>query len=148
MGMRRVIDVREMNRDGSPHVAGLFRSVVMLPPSAGTWTAEARHAALVHELMHIRRGDRRTLALAQLACAIYWFNPLVWYASAALARERERACDDEVLRSGAKPSAYASLLLDRRLEPPGDRPAGSSPHCWRLWPSPFSARSRLCHPYS
>jgi beta-lactamase regulating signal transducer with metallopeptidase domain len=112
MGMTRVIDVREMNRDGSPHVAGLFRSVVMLPPSAGTWTAEARHAALVHELMHIRRGDRRTLALAQLACAIYWFNPLVWYASAALARERERACDDEVLRSGAKPSAYASLLLD------------------------------------
>ena len=62
--------------------------------------------------MHIRRGDRRTQAIAQLACAIYWFNPLVWYAAAALARERERACDDEVLRLGAKPSAYASLLLD------------------------------------
>jgi hypothetical protein len=66
----------------------------------------------VHELMHVRRGDRRTLALAQLACAIYWFNPLIWYAAAALARERERACDDEVLRWGAKPSAYASLLLE------------------------------------
>ena len=43
---------------------------------------------------------------------VYWFNPLVWYAAAALARERERACDDEVLRLGATPSAYASLLLD------------------------------------
>lgn len=84
----------------------------MLPPSAAGWSAESRRAALVHELMHIRRGDRRTQAVAQLACALYWFNPLVWYAASALARERERACDDEVLRHGAKPSAYASLLLD------------------------------------
>lgn len=112
MGLTRVIDVRQMNRDGSPHVAGFFHSVVMLPPSATTWSAEARQSALVHELMHIRRGDRRTLALAQIACAINWFNPLMWYAAASLARERERACDDEVLRWGAKPSAYAGLLLD------------------------------------
>ncbi len=66
----------------------------------------------MHELTHIKRHDRRTQAIAQLACAIYWFNPLVWYAAAGLARERERACDDEVLRFGAKPSAYATLLLD------------------------------------
>ena len=73
---------------------------------------EARQAALVHELTHIKRHDRRTQAIAQLACAAYWFNPLVWYAASGLARERERACDDEVLRFGAKPSAYATLLLD------------------------------------
>jgi hypothetical protein len=85
---------------------------VILPPSAIEWSTESRQAALVHELTHIRRADRRTQAMAQLACAIYWFNPLVWYASAALARERERACDDAVLRFGAKPSAYAGLLLD------------------------------------
>jgi len=112
LGLRSDVPVRRLNRDASPHVAGLFRSVVMMPPSAETWTAEARHAAFVHELMHIRRGDRRTQAIAQAASAIYWFNPLVWHASASLARERERACDDEVLRLGAKPSDYATLLLD------------------------------------
>jgi beta-lactamase regulating signal transducer with metallopeptidase domain len=112
LGLRSDVPVRRLNRDASPHVAGLFRSVVMMPPSAETWTAEARQAAFVHELMHIRRGDRRTQAIAQAASAIYWFNPLVWYASASLARERERACDDEVLRLGAKPSDYATLLLD------------------------------------
>jgi bla regulator protein BlaR1 len=112
MGIATPVAVRQSLRDGSPHVAGLFTSIVMLPPSAAEWSADSRQAALVHELMHIRRGDRRTQAIAQLACAIYWFNPLVWYAAAALARERERACDDEVLRLGAKPSAYASLLLD------------------------------------
>lgn len=112
LGLKRDVPVRRLNREASPHVAGFFRSVVMMPPSAATWTPEARQAALVHELTHVKRADRRTQAIAQIASAIYWFNPLVWYASAALARERERACDDEVLRFGAKPSAYATLLLD------------------------------------
>lgn len=117
VGFTGTVDVRETEGDGSPHVAGLFHSVVMMPPSARQWTAEERQAALVHELTHIRRHDRRTQALAQLACAIYWFNPLAWYAAAGLARERERACDDEVLRVGVKPSAYAALLLDLARRP-------------------------------
>ncbi len=112
LGLRGPISVRQSHRESSPHVAGLFRSIVMMPPSAVSWTVETRQAALVHELTHIRRHDRRTQAMAHLACAIYWFNPLVWYAAAALARERERACDDQVLNFGASPSAYASLLLD------------------------------------
>ncbi|MEP6782826.1 MAG: M56 family metallopeptidase, partial [Acidobacteriota bacterium] len=111
LGLKAPIAVRELRTDASPHVAGFFQSVVMLPPCAASWTIEARQAALVHELTHIKRHDRLTQAMAQLACAIYWFNPLVWYAAAGLARERERACDDAVLRFGAKPSAYATLLL-------------------------------------
>jgi len=120
LGLRRPIEVRQSPDEGSPYVAGLFRSVVLVPASARDWTAENRHAALVHELTHIRRGDRGTQGLSQLVCAIYWFNPLAWYAAAALARERERACDAEVLRLGARPSAYASLLLDlaRVTRPP------------------------------
>lgn len=112
IGLARPVTIRRLRRDGSPHVAGFFHSVVMMPPSAAAWTREARHAALVHELTHIKRRDRTMQALAQLACAVYWFNPLVWHAAAGLARERERACDDAVLRFGAKPSEYATLLLD------------------------------------
>ncbi|HWI18207.1 MAG TPA: M56 family metallopeptidase [Vicinamibacterales bacterium] len=112
IGLKRPIAVRQLRRDATPHVAGFFRSVVMMPPSAASWTIQARHAALVHELTHIKRRDRTTQALAQLACAIYWFNPLVWHAAAGLARERERACDDAVLKFGARPSDYATLLLD------------------------------------
>lgn len=112
LGMTGSVEIRQSADEGSPQVAGLFRSVVLVPPSARNWTTEDRQAALVHELTHIRRGDRRTQALAQVACAVYWFNPLVWHASAALARERERACDAEVLRLGARPSTYATLLLD------------------------------------
>lgn len=112
LGLAHPVEVKQFAEDGSPHVAGFFRSVVLMPAAAATWSSEDRQAALVHELTHIRRGDRRTQALTQLACAIYWFNPLMWHASAALARERERACDAEVLRLGARPSSYATLLLD------------------------------------
>ena len=100
IGLRRDVAVRRMNRDASPHVAGLFRSAVMMPPSAAAWTAEARHAALVHELMHIKRGDRRTQMIAQLALAIYWFNPLVWRAAAQKQPARAECRSSELRRPG------------------------------------------------
>jgi beta-lactamase regulating signal transducer with metallopeptidase domain len=104
--------IRQTRDRGSPKVAGFFHPVILIPESARSWEASDREAALLHELSHIKRADRRTQALAHLTCALYWFNPLAWIAAQALGRERERACDDEVLKGGIRPSAYASLLLD------------------------------------
>jgi beta-lactamase regulating signal transducer with metallopeptidase domain len=112
LGFHAMPRIRQARRGGSPRVAGLIQPVILLPDSASDWTPADREAALLHELSHIRRADRRTQALAQIVCAFYWFNPLVWIAARALGRERERACDDEVLRAGVRPSTYASLLLD------------------------------------
>jgi hypothetical protein len=50
--------------------------------------------------------------VAQLACALYWFNPLAWIAARQLRLEREQACDDAVLNSGAKASDYANHILE------------------------------------
>ena len=47
-----------------------------------------------------------------LVCALYWFNPLVWLAARRMVAERERACDDIVLRHGAKPADYAEQVLE------------------------------------
>jgi TonB family protein len=62
-------------------------------------------------MAHIRRRDCVTQALAELAGAIYWFNPLVWLAIRRLRIERERASDDLVLSAGKKASDYAAHLL-------------------------------------
>jgi BlaR1 peptidase M56/HEAT repeats len=112
LGFRDKPELRQTRDVGSPRVAGFLRPVILLPKSADEWSSADREAALVHELSHIKRADRRTQALAQLVCSLYWFNPLSWIAARGLARERERACDDEVLKAGVRPSAYASLLLD------------------------------------
>ena len=52
----------------------------------------------------VRRWDWLTQMLAHVVCCVYWFNPLVWYAAQRMRIEREQACDDLVLASGAKAS--------------------------------------------
>ena len=49
--------------------------------------------------------------LARLSCALYWFNPLSWFAYRWMKKEQEKACDELVLKAGVKPSTYAVNLL-------------------------------------
>src|SRR5262249_4373837 len=95
-----------------PLVWGILRSRLMLPASARHWSAELLRSVLLHELAHIKRRDTTTRLLVQVACALHWFNPLVWFAAWRQGVECERACDDLVLASGVRPSAYAGHLLD------------------------------------
>lgn len=95
-----------------PMTWGLWRSAVLLPSDCLNWSDDVRELVLLHELAHIKRGDCVTQLLGQLACAAYWFNPLVWTAARKLRVERELACDDYVLSVGAKASDYASCLVE------------------------------------
>ena len=85
---------------------------IVLPKSAETWTDDRRRAVLFHELAHVKRHDLLSHLLGRVACALYWFHPLVWTAAKHLRAESERACDDLVLSCGARPSDYAQHLLD------------------------------------
>src|SRR5262249_20366424 len=65
-----------------------------------------------HELAHIRRHDLAAQALGQAACCLYWFHPLTWLAARQLRKEREQACDDVVLASGAIAHEYAAEMVE------------------------------------
>jgi len=104
--------IRETDRIAVPMAWGLWRPVVLLPAEARDWPAERRRVVLLHELGHIARFDCWTQLLAQVACVLYWFHPLVWLAAARLRQEREQACDDRVLAAGVRPSDYAAHLLE------------------------------------
>jgi len=86
--------------------------VVLLPDDAAEWPEERRRYVLVHELAHVKRLDAFTQLVAQIAVALFWFNPLVWLAAHRMRVEREHACDDYVLREGTTPSRYAHDLFE------------------------------------
>jgi hypothetical protein len=89
----------------------MFRPAVLMPTGAADWPAGRQRVVLLHELAHVRRRDCQVQLVAHLALALHWFNPLAWWAVRRLRIEREHACDDHVLRSGARASDYADHLL-------------------------------------
>lgn len=95
---------------GSPFVYGLFRPRIYLPEKMA---AEEEQYILLHEQIHIQRGDAAFRLLAYLALWLHWFNPLVWGAFALSGRDMEMSCDEAVIRrmgSGVKKEYSASLL--------------------------------------
>jgi beta-lactamase regulating signal transducer with metallopeptidase domain len=112
LGLRRPVRLLQSTGPAMPMTWGVWRPVILLPADARAWPAERRRDVLLHELAHVTRQDFLTQLIARVACAAYWFNPLAWLAAGRLRVDRERACDDQVLRAGAKPSAYAGHLLE------------------------------------
>ena len=95
-----------------PFACGVLRPTIVLPAESDAWTLDRRHAVLLHELAHVRRRDLVGHTLGRLACAFYWFHPLVWTAARELRSESERACDDLALSCGTHAADYAEHLLD------------------------------------
>jgi beta-lactamase regulating signal transducer with metallopeptidase domain len=95
----------------SPVVLGFLHPVILLPAEEVLEGAEAE-PVLCHELAHVRRRDDWANLAQQFVCAVLFFHPAVWWISKQLSLEREIACDDDVLRQGGRPRAYALLLAN------------------------------------
>jgi bla regulator protein blaR1 len=99
----------------SPMEPGVFgwRSPVLLwPRGIEDRLSDAQIEAIVaHEIAHMRRRDNLTSALHMIVQAIFWFHPLTWWIGTRLVDERERACDEDVLRGGSRPDVYAESIL-------------------------------------
>jgi beta-lactamase regulating signal transducer with metallopeptidase domain len=104
-------NVRVTDAIGAPAVTGIVKPVVLVPRTSESWDDRRRLTILVHELAHVRQRDCLLQLFAQLACALHWFDPLVWIAARRLRLERELAADEAVLAAGTRASHYAEELL-------------------------------------
>lgn len=95
----------------SPISWGVLRPTILLDPRAVSAVREAE-AIIAHELAHVARLDWAKLLIARLACALFWFNPLVWLLARESHHLREEAADDAVLMTDIAGSDYATLLVN------------------------------------
>jgi bla regulator protein blaR1 len=96
-----------------PALVGIWRPVLLLPPGIEEQLTRSQlDAVLEHELSHWRRRDNLTAAVHMLVEAVFWFHPLVWWIGARLVEERERACDEAVVRAGHDRRTYAEGILN------------------------------------
>jgi RNA polymerase sigma-70 factor (ECF subfamily) len=75
------------------------------------WSERQWLAVFSHELAHLRRRDHFAAILAEVTCALLWWQPLAWWSRARLNELSDEACDRWVVASGQAPDVYAEILL-------------------------------------
>jgi beta-lactamase regulating signal transducer with metallopeptidase domain len=110
--MRGNLEIRVLAGLSGPVAAGILKPVIFLPKSWRTWTPEVCEAVLAHESKHHQRRDPLWRAVGAAACALHWFNPLVWWMARRLADQCEFATDEAVLAEGISAARYANVLCD------------------------------------
>lgn len=80
-------------------------------------TSEAeRKLIIAHELAHVQQSHWRDLLLAQISCALQWFNPFAWLYLHAIKQNHEFLADEAVLQQGNSAAQYRAALINHSLK--------------------------------
>jgi bla regulator protein blaR1 len=104
-------EVRLVTNVVSPFCWQFHRPVIVLPDVVRDFPASEQAAILRHELAHLRLQHPLHLFLQRIVEAIYWFHPLVWWASLKAAAAREFRCDRESVSSRTEVADFLRSML-------------------------------------
>ena len=108
----RGIELLQCPAHFEPGVLGVLDPKLLWPVGLSDRLSDAElEAVLAHEACHVDRRDNLTAIIHVIVETVFWFHPVVWWIGTRLVRERERACDEEVLRMGADKRNYAEGIL-------------------------------------
>lgn len=88
-------NVYETDLIKTPFVLGFVHPRIYIP--TGLSEKELEYVT-AHERTHIRRLDYLIKPLAFLVTSVYWFNPIVWFSYALMARDMELSADESVMK--------------------------------------------------
>jgi TonB family protein len=95
----------------TPATVGLRHPVILVPRRLLEMPARVQRAALVHELVHVRRRDWMHTIIEELGCAMLWFHPAARVLAGRLTLARETVVDEQTLAFTRDRRAYAEALL-------------------------------------
>lgn len=106
------VSLATSDRLSVPSAVGFFKPMIVIP----RWilrelTPEELRVILLHEFAHLQRHDDWTNLLQKVVRTFFIFHPAVWWIERELSREREMACDDQVLAETGNPRGYAKCLV-------------------------------------
>ena len=110
--LNRDVDILVSDKVTVAGLWGIRKPTVLLPEAAASRLSdEELEAVMLHELLHVERRDNLAVVLQKAITTVLWFYPLAWLIDRKLSEERERACDEEVIRLGKSPETYVSGVL-------------------------------------
>ena len=108
-----------------PVTLGFWRPVVLLPVALLSGMPVALvEALLAHELAHVRRWDYLVNLLQNVAEALLFFHPVVWWLSARMRAEREQVADALAAQALQDPQQLATALHALSLQAGAPRQPG------------------------
>ena len=110
--IKRIPSLYVCTNVGSPVLYGYMKPTILLPDIS--FSKNSLVGVLAHELTHYRRGDIWIKLACLIAESLYWFNPLVYIATARCNAAMELSCDESVLAGMAKDvrRSYGNVMLD------------------------------------
>lgn len=111
VGIKKNIKVYLSSAISSPVVLGFLRPIVLVPIQLTTGLSHDQlEVVIYHELMHIKRYDSIVNLVQNFLEAIFFFNlPFLWFSN-LIKIEREKCCDDAVLKITQNKKDYISAL--------------------------------------
>ena len=93
---------------GAPFLAGLVHPTIYVP--AAMIQGRDAQQIIVHELVHLKKGDLLTRPLERLAADLVWFSPFAWAMRERLDYWREAVVDEAAAELTGDRIAYARAL--------------------------------------
>ena len=90
---------------------GLRHPVILLPEGFFAMDPNAQRAVACHELLHVARRDWPWILVEEVARALFWFHPAVWWLVERIQESREQLIDRLVIARIPSKRAYMTALL-------------------------------------
>lgn len=79
--------------------------------NTGMYTPAELADVIKHETIHVQQQHTIDVILAEIVCAVNWYNPFAWVLKTAIKQNLEFIADEEVLQSSTNRKNYQYLLL-------------------------------------
>ncbi len=105
----------------------IHQPYIVLPESMQVFPVDELQCVIRHEMAHLEAGHPMHLFLQRVVEILFWFHPLVWWASRQAAWSREFYCDATAVTTPRETASYLRGLLrlsEQRMEVGLGMPAG------------------------